>query len=105
MAAYVIADVEVTDPEKYEAYKDGVPALVEKHGGEYVVRGGEHVVLEGDWEPRRLVLMKFPDRASAEAFWDDQDYQPLKAARHASADSRLVLVEGILTRCHSFSTS
>ena len=95
MATYVIADVEVTDPGKYEAYKAGVPGLIEKHGGEYVVRGGDHVVLEGDWEPRRLVVLRFPDRGRAEAFWNDPDYQPLKAARHASADTRLVLVEGL----------
>ena len=72
-----------------------VPALIARHGGEYLVRGGAHQVLEGSWQPTRLVLFRFPDRAAIRAFLDDPDYAPLKALRQRSASADLVAVDGI----------
>ena len=72
-----------------------VPALIRKHGGEYVVRDGSLDVLEGDWRPARLVVLRFPDRGSAMAFVDDPDYRPLKEIRHRTARTNIVLVEGV----------
>lgn len=95
MAAYLICDVDIRDKERYEAYKREVPALVAKHGGEYLVRGGEHEVIEGDWNPVRIVLFRFPDRAAIHAFFADPAYRPLAELRHSIADSRLVAVDGI----------
>ena len=64
MAAYLIADVQITDPEQYEEYKRQVSPLIARFGGRYLARGGQHEVLEGDWEPHRMVLLEFPDMAS-----------------------------------------
>jgi uncharacterized protein (DUF1330 family) len=95
MTAYVIVNVDVRDPAAYEEYKSKVPALIRKHGGEYVVRGGKFVVLEGEWKPTRLVILKFPDLASAQAFFLDPDYQPLKALRQQVSTADIVAVEGV----------
>lgn len=95
MAVYVIGDIDVQDSSAYERYKSEVPALIRKHGGEYLARGGECQVLEGDWQPTRLVLFRFPDRESVQAFFDDPEYQPLKSLRHRAAKSDIVVVEGL----------
>jgi uncharacterized protein (DUF1330 family) len=94
MSAYVIVNLDVQDAEGYEEYKAKVPALIRKHGGEYLVRGGKFVVLEGDWKPTRLVLLRFPDMAAAQALMDDPEYQPVKALRQRSARTDMVAVEG-----------
>ena len=70
MAAFIIADIRVEDPEAYKDYVAQVPALVAKHGGIYRARGGEHETLEGDWSPNRIVLLEFPDAAAAHAWFD-----------------------------------
>ena len=68
MTAYLIVDVAIRDPQRYEDYKQKVPALIARHGGEYLVRGGAHEVLEGTWQPSRLVLFRFPSRDAIKAF-------------------------------------
>ena len=95
MPAYLIVDVRVHDTVAYEDYKRGVAPLAAKHGGAYLVRGGEFEVLEGSWTPSRLVLFRFPDRASVHAFFDDPAYSELKALRHRSADASIVVVDGL----------
>ena len=95
MTAYLIVDVNIKDVAAYEEYKAKVPAFIRKHGGEYLVRGGAHEVLEGDWRPTRLVLFRFPDAASIRAFVSDPEYQPLAALRQRIADTDMVLVEGL----------
>ncbi len=95
MSAYLICDVDIRDKERYEIYKRDVPAIISRHGGEYLVRGGGHEVIEGSWNPVRIVLFKFPDRAAIHAFFADPDYQPLAALRHEIAESSLVAVDGI----------
>jgi uncharacterized protein (DUF1330 family) len=95
MAVYLICDVDVKDASAYEAYKTQVPAFIRRHGGEYLVRGGAHEVIEGDWKPTRLVLFRFPDVASVKAFVDDPDYKPLAALRHRVAHTDMVMVEGL----------
>lgn len=95
MTAYLIVDVAVKDAARYEDYKRAVPALIARHGGEYLVRGGAFEVLEGDWKPTRLVLFRFPDRAAIRAFFDDPDYRPWAEMRHGIADSSLVAVDGL----------
>jgi uncharacterized protein (DUF1330 family) len=95
MRTYMIVNVDVRDPVAYEEYKNKVPALIRKHGGEYVVRGGKFVVMEGEWKPARLVLLKFPDLASAQAFFLDPEYQPLKALRQQVSTADIVAVEGV----------
>jgi uncharacterized protein (DUF1330 family) len=95
MPAYMIVNLKLRDPAAYEQYKVGVPALVRKHGGEYLVRGGAHEVLEGQWQPSRLVLFRFPDTAAVHAFMNDPEYAPLKAIRQGAADTDAVVVEGL----------
>ncbi len=95
MTVYLICDVDVRDPAAYEAYKAEVPALIRRHGGEYLVRGGAHEVVEGDWNPVRVVLLGFPDAPSAKAFLADPQYAPLAALRHRVAHTDMVMVAGI----------
>jgi uncharacterized protein (DUF1330 family) len=95
MAAYLIGDVKLQDSEAYKPYQAGVPEIIRKHGGEYLVRGGSYEVKEGAWKPVRIVVIRFPDRAAAQAFLDDPEYQPLKAIRHRVAQTDLLLVEGV----------
>jgi uncharacterized protein (DUF1330 family) len=95
MPAYMIVNLDVKDPVTYEEYKAKVPALIKKHGGEYLVRGGNFVVLEGDWQPTRLVLFQFPNTAAAQALFDDPEYQPLKALRRRVSKTDAIVVEGL----------
>ncbi len=94
MAAYLIVDIDVHDPEVYKGYAAQVPPLVARHGGTYLVRGGAHETLEGTWVPSRVVVLQFPDADAARAFMNDPDYAPVKAIRHQAATSQMVLVEG-----------
>lgn len=94
MSAYLIVNIDVKDAAAYEEYKSKVPALVQKHGGEYLVRGGEFVVLEGRWKPDRLVLFRFPDLASVKRLFDDPEYAPLKKLRQSVSTADIVAVAG-----------
>jgi len=95
MAVYIIVNIDIKDPPAYDVYRAGVPAMVRKHGGEYLARGGATEVLEGDWIPHRIALLKFPDMAAVKAFLSDPEYQPLKSLRHSIADTQMVAVEGV----------
>ncbi len=94
MAAYIFADVAVHDPAGYEPYRGQVPALIAAYGGRYLVRGGATEILEGDWSPRRCVILEFPTLAQAKAFWASPEYRPLREIRERTAHSRLVAIEG-----------
>ena len=95
MSAYMIVDVDISDPQQYELYKRAVPALIRRHGGEYLVRGGAFEVVEGDWRPTRLVLFRFPSRQAIHDFMNDPDYQPLKALRQRISTGSIVAVDGL----------
>jgi uncharacterized protein (DUF1330 family) len=95
MPAYLIVNVDVKDAARYEEYKAKAPALVRKHGGEYLVRGGKFTVLEGDWRPSRLALFRFPNVEAAQALYNDPEYQPLKALRQRISKMDMVVVEGL----------
>jgi uncharacterized protein (DUF1330 family) len=95
MAAYLIVDVEVKDAKAYEPYRTGVGPIIQKHGGEYLVRGGQVEVVEGSWKPSRVVVLRFPDRKALDGFLHDPDYAPLKEIRQRSTRSDLVAVEGV----------
>ena len=94
-AAYLIADVEVTDPVQYETYKQLSSAAMRAHGAEVCVRGGALDVLEGDWQPARLVVLKFPSVAKARAFYDSPEYRLARDERDGAAIMRMVVVEGL----------
>jgi len=95
MPAYLIVDLEITDPAAWASYRSAVTAVVQNHGGEYVVRGGATIVLEGDWETQRLVVIRFPNQVALNAFWDDPEYQPLKELRQRAARAKVIAVEGV----------
>ena len=95
MAAYLIADVHVTDPDAYEGYRQAVPATIAAYGGRYLARGGRTEVLEGDWQPHRVVILEFPTLARLHEWYGSPDYAPLLALRQASTVSTIVITEGL----------
>ena len=95
MAAYVIVDIEVTNPEVYAEYREKVPPLVAKFGGKYLTRGGKMEMLEGNWTPKRLVVLEFPSFEKAKEFYESNEYRPVKEIRLNSTNSKLVLVDGV----------
>ena len=95
MAAYVIIETDIHDPEQYERYKVASPAAVAGGGGRFIARGGELAVLEGDWEPPRLVVLEFPDLETAKRWYDSPGYQEAKRLREGAANLRMVAVEGV----------
>lgn len=94
MTAYVIADIDVTDPATYDEYKSLTPATLAAHGGRFVVRGGASVPLEGGWSPKRMVVIEFDNLEAARGWYDSVEYEGPKAMRQASAETRMVIVEG-----------
>jgi len=95
MAAYVIADLEVTDPARFAEYRQRVPATLAAYGGRFLVRGGEHDVAEGSWRPRRLVVLEFPSLAQARRWYESEEYREPKALRLAASNTNLVFVDGV----------
>jgi len=94
MAAYVIVDLRVTEPEGYERYKQLAPATIEQYGGRYIARGGRCQTLEGDWQPQRVVVLEFESFERAEEWWNSPEYEAPKALRQRTAETRMILVEG-----------
>ena len=94
-SAYIIANVTVTNPEQYEEYKKWSSAAMQAHGAEVCVRGGKVEVIEGDWAPERLVILKFASVEAAKAFDASPEYGKARAARQGAAVMRMILVEGV----------
>jgi uncharacterized protein (DUF1330 family) len=95
MAAYIIANVEITDPAGFEEYRRLVPAVIAAYGGRYLVRGGALERLEGDATLRRVVVLEFPDMARLRAFYQSPEYRPLIAMRLRTARATLFAIEGV----------
>jgi uncharacterized protein (DUF1330 family) len=95
MSAYFIVDLEVTDPVGIEEYRKQVPTTIAKYGGRYLVRGGKHETLEGDWHPRRVIVLEFPSVEQAKRWYDCEEYRGPKALRFKTARTNLILVEGV----------
>jgi uncharacterized protein (DUF1330 family) len=94
MTAYLIADVEVVDAKEFDEYRKGVSATIAAYGGRFLARGGLTAVLEGDWVPKRLVVLEFPSMAVLEAWYESPEYRPLRDMRQRAARSEIVAVEG-----------
>jgi len=95
MAAFVIFDVDIRDPARYQDFMRQVKPALDDAGASYLARGGAHKVYEGDWTPRRVVILQFPSVAAWEAFYNGPVYQGLKAIRDECSSARLVCVEGL----------
>jgi uncharacterized protein (DUF1330 family) len=95
MAAYIIVDIQVKDPIRYEEYKKLAGPTVAAYDGKYVVRGGAAEILEGEWEPGRVVVLVFPTVERAREWWDSDAYGEAKWIRYESAESNMIVVEGV----------
>ena len=95
MPAYFIVDLDVTDPARFEEYRQLVPATVQQYGGRFLVRGGAVEALEGDWQPKRVVVTEFPSLEQARRWYNSEEYRDLKALRFKTARSKVILVEGV----------
>jgi uncharacterized protein (DUF1330 family) len=94
MAGYIIVEVDITDAKAYESYKPLAGASVARHGGKFIVRGGQTETLEGGWAPKRLVVLEFPTVEKAREFYRSEDYAPALKMRLAASKSRAIIVEG-----------
>lgn len=94
MTAYVIVDITVTDPAGYEEYKKLAPPAIAAYGGKYLARGGHTEALEGDWSPKRLVILEFESVARAKEWLDSPEYREGRRMRHRTATTNMVVVEG-----------
>jgi uncharacterized protein (DUF1330 family) len=95
MSAYIVVEVEVQDQDRYENYKQMVPPSLAAYGGRFIVRGGEVEMLEGEWMPKRLVIVEFPSAERAKEWWASEEYAEAKALRQATARSQLIVVTGV----------
>jgi uncharacterized protein (DUF1330 family) len=93
--AYIVVETDIRDADQYELYKQASPAAVAAGEGRFIARGGELAVLEGDWQPKRLVLLEFPDLEAAKRFYESPEYQEAKRLREGAADFNMVAVEGL----------
>ncbi|MGI0028645.1 MAG: DUF1330 domain-containing protein [Nitrososphaera sp.] len=95
MAAYLVAELEVTDPALFEDYRKRVQATIAAHGGRYLARGGALESLEGGWNPKRMVILEFPSLAQAKTWYGSPEYQELLKLRLRSSKGKVVLIEGV----------
>jgi len=95
MPAYILVDVNITDPDEYEEYRKLTPATIAAFGGKFIVRGGVTEILEGDWNTGRFVVIEFPSAEQAKAWWESPEYTAAKAIRYRAASSKMILVEGV----------
>jgi uncharacterized protein (DUF1330 family) len=94
MKAYIIVDVKITDPVRYDDYKKLTPASLVPYGGKFIVRGGQTETLEGEWKPGRIVVLEFSSLEKAKAWWSSDGYAPAKAIRQSASESKMIVVEG-----------
>jgi uncharacterized protein (DUF1330 family) len=95
MCAYVIVEIDIVDPAGYEEYKQLASATVEKYGGKYIIRGGTVETLEGDWNPKRIVVLQFDSMQRAKEWLNSEEYREPRKMRHRTARTRMVVVEGV----------
>jgi len=95
MAAYAVVNVRVTDPDRYAEYRDKAPDTIARYGGKYLARGGKVEVLEGAWDPQRLVILEFESLERFNEWYNSPEYASLKQLRHEAAVTEFSVVEGL----------
>ncbi len=95
MPAYLIVETDIHDPERYGRYRQASPGAVAAGGGRFIVRGGEMAVLEGDWNPKRLVMLEFENLEAAKRFYESPEYREARALREGAAKLNMVAVQGL----------
>ena len=95
-AAYVLVEMKVSDPEQYKQYMAAAPAAIAAAGGEYLARGGRHEMLEGDWQPARVAVVKFPSLEAAKAWYEGEQYRAVRTRRKGATEYfNMIVVEGV----------
>lgn len=94
MKAHLVLDLTIHDLNRFMEYINKIPDFIKKHNGKYIVKGVEPEVMEGNWQPERVVIIEFPSNADAKSFLNDPDAQGLFALRHETTTSKLILVDG-----------
>lgn len=95
MSAFVVVEIEVHDQELYKAYTNLTPASIASYQGKFIARGGDTIVLEGEWQPKRLVLLEFPSVEIANSWWHSEDYTKARAIRQKAASTKMIIIEGV----------
>lgn len=95
MPAYIIVDVNITDPAEYEEYKKLTPASIASYGGKFIVRGAPVEILEGDWQPGRFVILEFPSLSIAKDWWNSEEYTAARIIRQRAATTNMIVVDGV----------
>jgi uncharacterized protein (DUF1330 family) len=95
MSAYVIVEIDIHDKEMYTEYQKLTPATIAAYGGKFIVRGGQTATLEGEWHPKRLVVVEFESVTKAQEWWDSPGYTEAKNIRQKCADTKMIIVEGV----------
>jgi uncharacterized protein (DUF1330 family) len=95
MAVYAVVNVQITDPDRYTEYREKAQATIARYGGKYLARGGEVEVLEGDWNPQRLVIVEFETMKRFYEWYNSLEYALLKQVRHEATVTEFVVVEGL----------
>jgi uncharacterized protein (DUF1330 family) len=95
MAAYLVVDIEITNPAQFDEYRKLAPAAIAKYGGRYIIRGGAYEVIEGNWKPQRVTVVEFESVEKAKAFYNSPEYQTAIKARKGAANMKMLLVEGV----------
>jgi len=98
MSAYLVVDVHRTDVERASRYSARSGPSVERHGGRYLARGGPAAILEGDWDPDRLVVIEFDSVEAAQDWYDSEDYREIRTMREGAGEWRMVVIEGVAAR-------
>lgn len=94
MAGYIVADIEITNPDEYQRYARQTAATLEPYGGKFLVRGGQPETLEGEWKPKRIIIIEFPSVEQAKIWVDSPEYSAIKGIRHGSAVSNIIILQG-----------
>ena len=95
MAGYAIIDTEITDKETFSKFIERIPAVVESYGGKFVVRGGTVEVVQGDWNPSRLVIIEFESAEQALNWENSQEFAELRELRNGASNSNVIVIEGV----------
>lgn len=95
MAAYLVVDIDVSNPTQFEEYKKLAPAAIARYGGRYIIRGGAYETLEGDWKPQRVTVVEFESMEKGKAFYNSPEYQTAIKARKGAANMKMLLVQGV----------
>ena len=95
MSAFVIVEIDVHDQDLYKSYTQLTPASIASYQGKFVVRGGETMVLEGDWQPKRLALLEFPSMEIANSWWHSEEYTKARKIRQRAATTKMIIVDGV----------